>query len=61
MRFYEHMGYPGIDCLTEHNRCYWIVKQLASTARQTGKRWMLSELYGCTGWQFNFKSQQGGR
>lgn len=58
MRFYEHMGYPGIDCLTEHNRCYWIVKQLASTARQTGKRWMLSELYGCTGWQFNFKSHK---
>lgn len=58
MRAYEHMGYPGIDCLSEHNRAYWIVKQLASAARQTGKRWLLSELYGCTGWQFNFKSHK---
>ena len=58
MRFYEHMGYPGVDCLTEHNTCYWIVKQIASAARQLGKKWMLSELYGCTGWQFNFKSHK---
>ena len=58
MRFYEHMGYPGIDCLTEWNGCYWIVKQLTSAARQIGKKWLLSELYGCTGWQFNFKSHK---
>ncbi|MBQ9150796.1 MAG: hypothetical protein IJX72_00995, partial [Clostridia bacterium] len=58
MRFYEHMGYPGIDCLTEHNRCYWIVKQLSSATRQLGKKWLLSELYGCTGWQFDFKAHK---
>ena len=58
MRFYEHMGNPGVDCLTEHNRCYWIVKQLSSAARQLGKKWLLSELYGCTGWQMNFKSHK---
>ena len=58
MRFYEYMGYPGIDVLTEHNRCYWIVKQLSSAARQLGKKWLLSELYGCTGWQFDFKSHK---
>ena len=58
MRFYEHMGYPGVDCLTEHNRCYWIVKQISSAARQLDKKWLLSELYGCTGWQFNFKSHK---
>ncbi len=58
MRFYEYMGYPGVDVLTEHNRCYWIVKQLASAARQLGKKWLLSELYGCTGWHFNFKSHK---
>ena len=58
MRSYEHMGYPGIDLLTEHNRCYWVVKQLASAARQLGKKWLLSELYGCTGWEFNFKSHK---
>ena len=58
MRFYEHMGYPGVDVLTEHNRCYWIVKQLSSAARQLDKKWLLSELYGCTGWQFDFKSHK---
>ncbi len=58
MRFYEHMGYPGVDVLTEGNRCYWIVKQLTSAARQLGKKWLLSELYGCTGWQFNFRSHK---
>lgn len=55
MRFYEHMGYPGIDALTEHSKNYFIVKQLTSAARQLGKKWLLSELYGCTGWQFDFK------
>lgn len=54
MRFYQYMDVPGVDVLTEGNRCYWIVKQLASTARQTGRNRMLSELYGCTGWQFDF-------
>ena len=58
MRCYEYMGYPGVDTLGEHNKCYWIVKQLTSSARQIGKKWLLSELYGCTGWQFNFKSHK---
>ena len=58
MRYYEHMGWPGVDVLTEHNRCYWIVKQLSSAARQLGKKWMLSELYGVTGWHFGFKGHK---
>ena len=58
MRNYEFMGYPGIDLLTEGNRCYWVVKQLSSAARQVGKKWLLSELYGCTGWQFNLRSHK---
>lgn len=56
MRFYEYMHVPGVDVLSEGNRCYWIVKQIASAGRQLGKKWMLSELYGCTGWQMNFES-----
>lgn len=58
MRSYEYMGYPGVDVLTEHNKAFWIVKQLTSAARQLGKKWMLSELYGCTGWQMNFESHK---
>lgn len=58
MRFYEHMGYPGVDVLTEGNANYWIVKQLTSAARQLGKKWLLSELYGCTGWQMPFEAHK---
>ena len=58
MRFYEYMGQPGVDVLTEHNRCWWIVKQLASVGRQLGKKRLLSELYGVTGWHFSFKGHK---
>ena len=58
MRFYEYMTYPGVDVLTEHNRNFWIVKQLASSARQLGKKWMMSELYGAVGWPFDFKGHK---
>ncbi|MDR0286556.1 MAG: hypothetical protein LBI03_02440, partial [Clostridiales bacterium] len=58
MRSYEFMGYPGVDVLTEFNKCFWIVKQLDSAARQCGKKWMLSELYGCSGWQMSFESHK---
>lgn len=58
MRFYEQMGYPGVDVLSEYNRNYWLVKQLSSVARQLGQKWLLSELYGCTGWQMGFESHK---
>jgi len=58
MRNYEHMDAPGVDMLWEGNRSYWGVKKVASMARQFGKQTVLSELYGCTGWQFNFKSHK---
>ncbi len=58
MRFYEYMGTPGVDVLSEFNRCYWIVKQLDSVGRQMGKEQLLSELYGCSGWQMDFESHK---
>ena len=58
MRFYEYMHAPGVDVLTEGNRNYVIVKQLTSAARQLGQTWLLSELYGCTGWQMSFESHK---
>lgn len=54
MRGYEYMHYPGIDILTEGNRNYWVAKQAQSVARQMGQDFILSELYGVTGWQFDF-------
>ena len=58
MRSYEHMGAPGVDVLTEHNYCFFVAKQLQSAARQLGKKRLLSELYGCTGWEFNLRSHK---
>ncbi|MBN2640464.1 MAG: hypothetical protein JXR78_02300 [Victivallales bacterium] len=50
MRHYAYMQIPGIDQLTEYVQLYNSCKQLSSTARQFGKKWRLSEVYGCTGW-----------
>jgi hypothetical protein len=58
MRFYEFQDYPGVDVLTEGNNNYWIVKQVASTARQMNQKFIMSELYGCSGWQMNFESHK---
>lgn len=58
MRYYEHMEYPGVDVLGEYNTCYWTVKQLASAGRQLGRKWLLSELYGVTGWQMDFEGHK---
>lgn len=51
MRFYEHMDVPGIDVLTASRRYSWVAKQAVSVARQLGKKQLLSEMYGATGWQ----------
>lgn len=58
MRYYEFMDVPGIDILSEGNQCYWVAKQLQSAATQLGRRLLLSELYGCTGWQMPFKGHK---
>ncbi len=62
MRFYEHMQAPGIDILTESRWGlgyeYDTAKQCESVRRQMGRKWMLSELYGCTGWDFTFEGHK---
>ena len=52
MRSYEKMQIPGIDVLTEHWNIFNTAKQCTSAAHQTGKKFRLSETYGCTGWDF---------
>ncbi len=54
MRFYEYMQAPGMDILTECSREYDTAKQVSSVARQFGRKWRLTETYGCTGWDFSF-------
>ena len=60
MRFYEYMQAPGIDILCGEGLSrpggakpeYLTAKQCCSVLNQFGRTWMLSELYGCTGWHF---------
>jgi hypothetical protein len=62
MRFYEFMQAPGIDILCGQilsreggtSPEFATAKQCSSVANQFGYKWVLSELYGCTGWHFNF-------
>ncbi len=54
MRFYEYMQAPGMDLLTEHWRIFNTAKQVSSIARQFGRKFRLTETYGCTGWDFPF-------
>lgn len=54
MRSYEYMQAPGMDMLTENWRIFATAKQVSSAARQFGRKWRLTETYGCTGWDFPF-------
>ena len=54
MRFYEYMQAPGIDILRKQIEELDTAKACSSVARQCGRKWVLSELYGVTGWEFSF-------
>jgi len=54
MRCYEKMQIPGVDVLTEHWNIFNTVKQCVSVARQLGRKYRMTETYGCTGWDFPF-------
>ncbi len=54
MRCYRSFGIPGIDMLCDFHE-YTTAKQTQSMIRQTGKEGMLSELYGVTGWDYDFR------
>lgn len=58
MRFYEYMQAPGMDLLTEHWRIFNTAKQVSSVARQFGRKFRLTETYGCTGWDFPFSGHK---
>jgi len=58
MPFYEYMQAPGIDQLSDYWHEYSTATQCASVQHQMGRRWMLSELYGCTGWDWPFEGHK---
>ena len=53
MRNYRNFQIPGIDMLCD-KREYTTAKQVQSVARQMGRDEVMSELYGVTGWDFDF-------
>ena len=54
MRLYPYFTFPGIDILRDRIELA-TAKQAQSIVRQYGKKAMLSEMYGVTGWDFDFK------
>lgn len=57
MRTYRGFGIPGIDMLCNHIELS-TAKQTQSAVHQYGREAMLSELYGVTGWQFDFRGHK---
>ncbi len=57
MRAYRSFGIPGIDMLCDRMEVN-TAKQTQSAVHQYGKEGMLSELYGVTGWEFDFRGHK---
>ena len=57
MRSYRSFGLPGIDMLKDRHE-FTTAKQAQSAVHQYGREGMLSELYGVTGWDYDFRSHK---
>ncbi|WP_256759081.1 glycosyl hydrolase [Cohnella sp. WQ 127256] len=55
MPHYEWMQMPGIDHLGLRLTRPVLIKQAASVARQLGRKQVLAETFGCSGWGADFK------
>lgn len=58
MPHYRYLHMPGIDLLGEQIEEYLTVRQCTSVAHQYGKPKVVTETYGCTGWDFSFEGQK---
>lgn len=57
MRHYRSFQLPGVDMLRNRTE-FTTVKQAQSAAHQYGREGVLSELYGVTGWDFDFRGHK---
>lgn len=57
MRLYRKMQLPGMDCLFA-DKNFTAALQCRSAVNQYGRDAMLSELYGVTGWDFDFRGHK---
>ncbi|AIQ51388.1 glycosyl hydrolase [Paenibacillus sp. FSL R7-0331] len=58
MPHYRYLDIPGIDTLGEQTDEHLTIKQVASVARQFGKKRVITETYGVTGWDFTFEGRR---
>lgn len=57
MRSYRGFQFPGIDMLCDAHE-FTTAKQAQSASRQFGREGVLSELYGVTNWDFDFRGHK---
>lgn len=57
MRGYKYFQLPGMDLLC-NNLEYSTAKQTQSVVRQYGREGMISEMYGVTNWDFDFRGHK---
>lgn len=57
MRSYAKFQMPGIDILADVHE-YTTAKQAQSVVNQMGKKGMISELYGVTNWDYDFRGHK---
>lgn len=57
MRFYRYFDIVGMDILADRIE-YVTAKQAKSVVNQLGKEKLISELYGVTGWDFDFRGHK---
>lgn len=57
MRQYRSFTIPGIDMLCNETQ-FMTAKQAQSVAHQCGREGVMSELYGVTGWDFDFRGHK---
>jgi len=57
MRSYRAFGLPGIDMLCARHE-FTTAKQAQSAVHQYGREGMISELYGVTGWDYDFRGHK---
>lgn len=55
MPFYQHMQMPGIDWLLRRIGNPIVPKQVSSIAHQLGRKRVISEMFGCSGWNISFE------
>jgi len=58
MPLYEYMHMPGIDHLFRTLQNITLVKQVSSVANQLGRKRVLSETFGGSGWNMSFADQK---